>query len=210
MSVAKTPCPPALHVMTGVATPWSPPGSAVELDLGCGRGGFLLDLAQAYPERLILGADIMLGRLRKVVNKAKTRGLTNIELLRVDAWALVGNILPDHCLLRVHVLCPDPWPKKRHRANRLLTSEFLGRLATKIVPGGILHLATDDEPYLAAMRAAIADLSGYRLDPEGLSDLGGMQTDFERGFAKLGRDVHHLAYRCCGGAMEHVEQESVK
>ena len=101
----------------------------------------------------------------------------------------------DGALDRIHILCPDPWPKARHRAHRLITSELLGRLAGKLTATGVLHLATDNGPYLETMRAAIAPLASYREDREGIRDAVEIQTDFERGFAARGVAVGHLSYR---------------
>ena len=168
--------------------------AAIELDLGCGKGGYLLELARRFPDRLIIGADVMLGRLRKIKRKAERRDLDNVMLLRVEAWSLLP-LLPDRVLDRIHILCPDPWPKARHRAHRLITSEFLGRLAGKLKATGVLHLATDNGPYLETMRAAIAPLASYREDREGIRDAVDIQTDFERGFAARGVAVGHLSYR---------------
>ena len=168
--------------------------AAIELDLGCGKGGYLLELARRFPDRLIIGADVMLGRLRKIKRKAERRDLANVMLLRVEAWSLLP-LLPDGVLDRIHILCPDPWPKARHRAHRLITSEFLGRLAGKLTATGVLHLATDNGPYLETMRAAIAPLASYREDREGIRDAVDIQTDFARGFAARGVAVGHLSYR---------------
>lgn len=167
----------------------------IELDLGCGKGGFLLSLAAKYPSRLVIGADVMLGRLRKVERKADRRNLLNVLLLRVNAWDLIGYQLPDHVIHRVHILCPDPWPKSRHRCKRLVTSEFLGRLSTKIVPGGILHLSTDDSPYLSFMQDAITRLGYYESAKEGIEDITEFKTDFEIQFEKEKIAVKHLIYR---------------
>ncbi|OVE82775.1 tRNA (guanosine(46)-N7)-methyltransferase TrmB [bacterium M21] len=175
---------------------WAPTADGpLELDLGCGKGSFLTQLAQRYPDRTIIGVDVMIGRLRKVLNKAKCHGLDNIQVVRCAAWPLVACHLPDNCLDRIHVLCPDPWPKKRHRKNRLLTSEFIGRLATKLKPGGILHLGTDNVPYFEFMLEAIADLAMYEKAPEGLTDIADIKTDFEARFAEEGIPVQHRAWR---------------
>ena len=85
-----------------------PEGKDVELDLGCGKGGFAVALAQSHPERIILAADVMLGRLRKVRKKLNRAQAGNAYLLRVEARHLLGRILPDRCLARIHILCPDP------------------------------------------------------------------------------------------------------
>lgn len=168
--------------------------SAIELDLGCGRGGYLLAMAERFPDRLLVGADVMLGRMRRVQRKVQRRELDNVRLLRVEGWELMP-LLPDHVFERIHVLCPDPWPKARHRIHRLVTSEFLGRLHSKLQDGGILHLATDNQPYLTAMETAIATLSCYRSTPEGICDVADIETDFERDFAAKGVQVQHRCYR---------------
>jgi tRNA (guanine-N7-)-methyltransferase len=184
-----------IRILTGEYCVWEAPRDRqVELDLGCGAGGFLVQLAARYPARWVVGADVMLGRLRKAEKRCRRAGLANVELLRVSAWPLVACHLPDACLDRVHVLCPDPWPKRRHQGNRLLTSEFLGRLAIKLKPGGLLHLATDDAAYLEFMQAAIRGLPGYAPAPAGVADLWDLQTDFERGFAAARIPVTHLAF----------------
>ena len=71
-------------------TPWK----RVELDLGCGSGGFSINLAKDNPETLVMAADVMLGRLRKVEKWGKRVGLNNLELLRVEGRHLTGRILP--------------------------------------------------------------------------------------------------------------------
>ena len=140
-----------LHILTNsyaVIDPLfgRPAGTFVEMDVGCGRGGFTLALAQRYPERLVLGTDVMLGRLRKIDAKAGKRGLQNLELLRASHTEMLGHQLPDSCIDRLHYLCPDPWPKSRHRAKRVASTDFFVRIARVVKPGGILHIATTTRP----------------------------------------------------------------
>lgn len=173
--------------------------SGVELDLGCGKGGFLLELARRHPQRLILGADVMLGRIRKVSRKAARMGVTNIALLRVNAWDLMAYGLPDASLDRVHVLCPDPWPKARHAHRRLLCSEFLGRLIAKLKPGGILHLATDDRPYFAFMKQALQGLPYQSAPTSVIADVQDIKTEFQLRFEASGITLcRHLLQRAEG------------
>ena len=108
----------------------------IELDMGCGKGRFTTELAKRYPEALVMGADIKLDRLRKVNSKAARAGCDNLETLHCLGWELFGFQLPDHSIDRVHILCPDPWPKDRHRRNRMLSSEFMHRVTRKIKKGG--------------------------------------------------------------------------
>ncbi len=168
----------------------------VELDLGCGKGRFAIELAAREPDALILGADVMLGRLRRVEKRAAKRGLGNLELLRVEANQLMTRILPDSCLDRVHILCPDPWPKPRHRANRLMSSEFMQRIHRVLKPGGILHFSTDDKNYMAATLENIRKSGLFEEAPAGvLADISDIRTEFELDWLAVGRTVPHVAFR---------------
>jgi tRNA (guanine-N7-)-methyltransferase len=166
----------------------------IELDLGCGKGGFSLELAARNPEILVLAADIKASRLRKINNKASVRKVTNLETLRVMAWELIAYFLPDNCLDRVHILNPDPWPKAKHSGNRMLSSEFLGRLQNVMKPDAVLHLSTDDVPYFEWTQKAIAPLTQFVEYPEGIDDVRGIQTEFEKIYASEGKPVQHLSY----------------
>lgn len=181
-----------IQIFTGNYFKWQPiTDRKIELDLGCGKGGYLISLAEMYPNRLVIGADIMLGRLRRVHKHVVRSGLKNVQLLRVNAWDLIGYCLPDYSIHRVHVLCPDPWPKTRHRSRRLMTSEFLGRLAQKLVPGGTLHFSSDDNQYFEFIMEAIENHGHYVNDSAAITDVKHVKTDFE------------LRFECCGIAIQH-------
>ncbi len=171
--------------------------SFVELDLGCGKGAFTIDLAERYPDRLVIGADIMLGRLRKIRNRINHHhpDIDNVQLLRASAIELVSFQLPRFSIDRLHILCPDPWPKARHRPKRLLCSEFFGRLANAIKPGGVLHISTDDKPYLEFILEAIKGNRHFEEDATGIEDIKDMKTGFELMWEQEGKMTTHLSYR---------------
>lgn len=173
------------------------PSLPVELDLGCGNGRFTVELARRYPSRLIVGTDIKLGRLRRVQKRAERSGATNLELLAVNSLDFMAYMLPDGCLDRVHVLCPDPWPKGRHQARRLVTTSFLCRLAHALKPGGVLHMSTDHLPYFDAWQGVLQNLPFFAACPEGIADIADIRSDFELTWTALGKPVPHLAYRRC-------------
>ena len=125
--------------LTGTYYSWIPTGDVCELDLGCGCGSYTTQLAQRYPERQILAADVMVGRLRKLVKRMHREGVENIVPLRTEARHLVGLALPDGSLDRIHLLCPDPWPKGRHRGHRLLASDFTAQLHRVLKKDGLFH-----------------------------------------------------------------------
>ncbi len=168
----------------------------VELDLGCGSGGFSVSLAKSRPDALILAADVMLGRLRKVQKTARRNGVSNLELLRVEARHLMTILLPDHSLDRIHILCPDPWPKHKHKGNRLMSSDFMMQIHRVLKPDGIFHFATDDPRYMDATRQNLetSGLFAYA-SASALDDVKDFKTEFERDWLAIGRTVPHIALR---------------
>ena len=190
-----------IHILTGRYVLFSevcelPPGKKVELDLGCGKGGFTAAMAEAFPDRLILAADIMLGRMRKVRKKVVRKEASNVRYLRVDARYLMGICLPDRSIDRVHILWPDPWPKLRHRGNRLLCSDFLMPINRVLKEGGIFHFSTDDPEYMNAV-VKLVEESGF-FEPAGaeaIADVAGFKTEFERDWLAEGKEVPHIAWR---------------
>lgn len=167
----------------------------VELDLGCGKGGFSLEVAKRNPDTIVLAADIKASRLQKINNKAALMKIQNLETIRVMAWDLIAYQLPNDCLDRVHILCPDPWPKFKHKGHRLVTSEFLGAVTRVLKNGGILHLSTDDRPYVAWMKEAISGLSQYIPFEEGIDDVKDIETEFERHYVEVGKGVVHMTFK---------------
>ena len=170
-------------------------GRETELDLGCGSGSYAVRLAQRYPERRILAADVMLGRLRKTVRRAAQNGCGNVECLRVEARYLVGRLLPDHALRRIHLLCPDPWPKDRHRGHRLLASDFTTQLHRVLRLGGIFHFSSDDVRYCEAVGRVLEASGLFAPASDGIADLTGLQSDFEARWLSAGRSVPHRAWK---------------
>ena len=171
------------------------PGEVCELDMGCGSGSFTLALAARYPERRILAADVMLGRLRKVVKRLRKSGSDNWEVLRVEARMLIGRMLPDASLDRLHLLCPDPWPKGRHRGHRLLASDFTAALHRVLKSDGIFHFSSDDENYCRAVEEVMTQSRLFAPAPVGAADLADVKSEFELKWLAEGKVVRHLSWR---------------
>ena len=179
-----------------------PQYSFVELDMGCGRGKFTLELAKRFPDRLILASDVMLGRLRKLDLKVEKRHLANVILLRAESGQLAEFQLSPHSIDRLHILCPDPWPKDKGKGRRTVCTAFLCSLTRVLKPGGILHLSTDNAPYFEDWRKMLAALPFFAPAPDALQDIADIKTDFELQWLAEGTPVQHLAYklvaRACG------------
>ncbi|TAN36169.1 MAG: tRNA (guanosine(46)-N7)-methyltransferase TrmB [Verrucomicrobia bacterium] len=151
----------------------------IEVDLGCGKGRFLLAHATAHPNVNFFGVDRMLRRIRKVDNKARRQALSNIRLMRMEAYYATTYLLPPASIATYYIFFPDPWPKKRHHEHRLFNSRFMDALHRTLTPGGGVHFATDHLPYFAEVCALIradrrfAEIPPFVPEPE-------EQTDFER------------------------------
>ncbi|MFC1497224.1 tRNA (guanosine(46)-N7)-methyltransferase TrmB [Verrucomicrobiota bacterium] len=132
------------------------PGKPLEIDLGCGKGRFLVARAKSYTEINFLGIDRLLVRLRKVNKKIIREGLNNVKLLRIEASYAVKHLLPPETVSSFYIFFPDPWPKKRHHKRRLFTSSFLDALYRTLKSSGHIHIATDNLNYFEE----ICDLFG--------------------------------------------------
>ncbi len=119
----------------------------IEVDLGCGKGRFLLARAGNHPETNFLGIDRMLRRIRKVDRKVVGAGLTNVRLFRMEAYYAVSYLLPPDSIAAYYILFPDPWPKAKHHAHRLFNRRFIDALDRTLKPGAAIHVATDHLPY---------------------------------------------------------------
>lgn len=134
---------------------FSDPDRPIEVDVGCGKGRFLLARAQRFPETNFLGIERLLGRLRKVDRKLLRAGLTNVRLLRMEAYYATTYLLPADAISAYYIFFPDPWPKARHHDHRLFNPAYLDALARSLRPGGLVHVATDHLPYFEEIHAIL-------------------------------------------------------
>lgn len=171
-----------------------PVAQPLEVELGSGDGSFLAQYAELHPDRNFLGVERLLGRLRKLDRKGLRAHLTNLRLIRLEASYLVEYLLPAESVVALHVYFPDPWPKRRHRKNRLIDERFTALARRVLIPGGTICLRTDDDDYFAQMtRVFAADPAFHGMEtPPGLLAVA---TDFEKDFIARGLAIHRAAYQ---------------
>ncbi|MCC7518201.1 MAG: tRNA (guanosine(46)-N7)-methyltransferase TrmB [Verrucomicrobiae bacterium] len=168
----------------------------IEVDLGAGDGGFVVERARRHPERAFLAVERLLGRTRKIARRAARLDLANVRALRIEASYAAEWLLPPRSVDAITVLFPDPWPKRRHHKHRLIRTTFLDACARALKPVGWLGIKTDDASYFDQIRAAaaasrlLAPWEAARAD-----ELFPETTDFERDFLREGRSIHFLALR---------------
>lgn len=172
-----------------------PTDGICELDMGCGSGSFTTALAQRYPERHVFASDIMIGRLRKLQKRVIRLGLEQFYCLRIDSRHLLGYGVPDAVIDRLHLLCPDPWPKDKHRANRLICSDFVARIHRVLKRDGIFHFSSDDTDYFHQVVKVINDSNLFAQADAAIDDIKDIKSDFEKRWLSLNKSVEHMAWR---------------
>jgi tRNA (guanine-N7-)-methyltransferase len=166
----------------------------VEVELGSGDGSFLANYAKLHLERNFLGVERLLGRLRKLNRKALRAGLTNVALLRLEASYVIEFLVPAESVDALHIYFPDPWPKRKHRKNRLINERFTEVVAKALKVGGVIYLRTDDLDYFQQMTRVFNGNTGF-VAVETPGELKEVVTDFERNFHLRGVATNHAAYR---------------
>ena len=162
----------------------------VEVDLGSGPGKFLVEAAQKYPDRNFLGIERLLGRVKKTRRRAFRLGLNNLRLLRMEIEYAVTYVLPKESIFRFHLSFPDPWPKRRHRARRVVDCDFLEALWRGLVTDGEIRIKTDHEAYFQQIIRA-AEESGLWQFPD-WTDENYPVTDFEQDFVSKDLAIYRL------------------
>ncbi len=176
----------------------------VEIEIGIGKGRFLLAAAAARPDVRMVGVEWANQYLRIAESRAEKRGLKNVRFLRVDALKLLETGVPSGSVSCYYVFYPDPWPKKRHHKRRFFQPSTLDQVARTLVPGGCIHAATDHEDYWEV----IEPLLDGRNDFQRLPEFGGEDfplpvdeplTNFETKYEVEGRKRFRGSWRLAPG-----------
>jgi tRNA (guanine-N7-)-methyltransferase len=132
------------------------------LEIGCGTGHFIAEMAARHPEINFLAIDIYNKGCLKTCKKIDLLGLNNVRVMRIEACHLIANFLLKQSLSAVYINCPDPWPKKKHRYRRLVNQTFLQSLLHYLQPDADFYFSTDFADYAEQVADLIPNASGYR------------------------------------------------
>jgi tRNA (guanine-N7-)-methyltransferase len=166
----------------------------LELEVGMGRGDFLLSHAAAKPSCNFIGVERKLVIARRAGNKLAAAKLGNVRILQVEISHFLEACVPPGALRAVHIYFPDPWPKKRHAKRRFFTPANMELLRRALAPGALVHVRTDHRDYFAEMSLVLGRCPF--LEPVPVPDeLLCHQTAFERRFLKHGMPIHRASYR---------------
>ena len=169
---------------------------ALVMDVGFGNGDSLLSLAQQRDDLNFIGVEVYRSGIGNILRKLNALGIENVRIVNADVINLLKLNVPADSLKGIMVWFPDPWPKKRHHKRRLVQKEFLQHAVKAICAQGVLHLASDWQPYIDSMRTSAAQVS--QLIPLGINKnplkLTRPLTRFEQRGLRLGHQVTDLLY----------------
>lgn len=158
----------------------------VEVDLGAGDGGFVLAQAARRPETNYVAVERLLGRARKIAKRAVREGKHNLRVLRLESFYFLRWMCPPASLQAIHIMFPDPWPKRKHFPRRLIQPDFIETARRALVTGGMLKFTTDHADYFNWTRRLWQEAKGWK-------DLGAWnaeedpRSDFQKTFDSEGR-----------------------
>jgi tRNA (guanine-N7-)-methyltransferase len=163
--------------------------NAVEIDVGCGRGMFLVNAGTAHPERNYLGIEIEFKEARRGARRLQKRELTNVRVLGGDVAPLFDKYVQPRSVAAVHVYFPDPWWKRRHRRRRVFTDELVTRMARILVPGGFVHSWTDVEEYFGVISSLMDNDARFEKQPAPAERSPEHHLDYQTSFERKKRQA---------------------
>jgi tRNA (guanine-N7-)-methyltransferase len=172
--------------------------SPVEIEVGFGKGGWLIDAAIRHPNVNFLGIEVVRALQLYCATRAAKRNLANARVACTDARHFLAHRVAPQSVAAIHVYFPDPWWKKRHKKRRVFTPEFAEAGEKALVMGGILQIGTDVEEYFEVMTEIIASRPGFReiqrLTQAGPAAPADLMTNFERKARQAGGSVWRATY----------------
>jgi tRNA (guanine-N7-)-methyltransferase len=169
----------------------------IEMEIGAGKGKFLLHRAQIEPDINFIGFDYIWKYLKIGWARAQKRELENLLFFKAEAVEVITHLTPSESVSVFHIYFPDPWHKRRHHKRRFMTPEFIHMLHDRLVPGGLIELATDNFDYYMWLKRTLIDAgedlwtatrekkNERILNPE-------IKTNFELKYEAEGRDLYYI------------------
>jgi tRNA (guanine-N7-)-methyltransferase len=166
------------------------------VEIGFGMGQATAAIAQARPDTDFLGIEVHEPGVGALLQLIDDRRLGNLRIVRHDAVEVLQSMIAPDSLAAVHVYFPDPWPKKRHWKRRLIQPPLVSLLTSRLAPGGVLHCATDWQPYADQMLEVLGAEPLLRNTAPGFAPRPAYrpETKFERRGLTLGHGVWDLLF----------------
>ena len=165
----------------------------VVLEIGSGKGRFLIGSAMEQPEVNFIGIEKSLHYHRVILARVAKRALPNVRLINFDAFAVLRDMLADGSLSEIHIYFPDPWPRKREQKRRIIRAEALEQMRRVLVPGGAGTFVTDHRDYFEVAAPLIAAYFEAETRVPGPGDPP--RTNYEAKYREEGRAIYEVKFR---------------
>jgi tRNA (guanine-N7-)-methyltransferase len=165
----------------------------VILEIGSGKGRFLVTTATEHPELNLLGVEKSLHYHRVIRDRVARRGLTNVRLINHDAYLVLKDMIPDATLAEIHIYFPDPWPRKRERKRRIIRPEALHEMKRTLIDGGLGIYVTDHREYFE-VAAPIIESAFPRTERRVPGPNDPPRTNYEAKYREEGREIFEVRF----------------
>lgn len=170
----------------------------IVVEVGPGRGDFLFHLAESNPDKSVVGIEIKRKRVDKLISRIEKRGLKNVTIIQDDARCALPRFFSENSVDAIYVNFPDPWPKRRHEKNRVLSRDFLEDCCSVLKYYGNLNITTDFGPYAEAAAEEVASVplleTCYPEFVKNTSDEA-YPTFFAQKWINMGRTIYYQKYQ---------------
>ena len=168
----------------------------VHVEIGPGKGEFLLELAGQQPDNNFVGIEIRRKRVAKIAGKLAQAGITNVRLILGNAKTVLDSFLTPASVAGFFIHFPDPWPKRRHQQRRLFDNQFINNLRRLLPPGGKVYITTDVADYAQQIGALFRDNDAFVQEYSYNDNFTHPyhRTIHEWKFKLWGRKIHYFCY----------------
>ncbi|MFT4747568.1 MAG: tRNA (guanine-N7-)-methyltransferase [Congregibacter sp.] len=168
------------------------------LEIGFGMGKSLVEMALNEPDKDFVGIEVHRPGVGACLGEAAEQNVPNLRVYEHDAVEVFADCIADNILARVQLFFPDPWHKSRHHKRRIVQTEFVQKLRSKLAIGGVFHMATDWENYAEHMLVVMSEADGFKNQSVTNSYVPRPEqrplTKFEQRGHKLGHGVWDLMF----------------
>jgi tRNA (guanine-N7-)-methyltransferase len=162
------------------------------VEIGSGKGRFLIATAAEQPERNFIGIEKSLHYHRVIHERVSKRALRNVRLINHDAFPVLQKMFPDASVAEVHIYFPDPWPRRREQKRRIIRAEALAEIRRVLVDGGSGIYVTDHREYFDVAAPLIAQFFRSEMRIPGPTDLP--RTNYEAKYRAEGREIYEVRF----------------
>jgi len=165
----------------------------VIIEIGSGKGRFLITTALERPDLNIIGIEKSLHYHRVIRERVMKRHLTNIRLINHDGYLVLKDMIPDASIAEVHIYFPDPWPRTKQQKRRIMRPEVLEEIARVLVPDGWAIYVTDHKEYFDVAAPLIEQRFHAERRVPGPDDPP--RTNYEAKYREEGREIYEIRFR---------------